>query len=383
MDIKRLIAVLAVFALILAACDAGGAGDDTTVTTEAVEDDGGGTDDGATDDGATDDGGDTGAQSSGSLLEDVVARGTLNCGVNETLPGFGSKDSAGQFVGFDIDLCRAVAAAVLGDSEAVSYSALTAAQRFEALASGSIDMLSRNTTWTQSRDGELGVDFAPTTYYDGQQVMARAGDGFSSSSVLSDLEGAVVCTNAGTTTEKNITEGMEAAGAAFTLTTFEDFNIVLENFKSGACDAVTTDGSGLISRKSTDEPEGVEWVIFPEVPISKEPLGPGVAQGDAKWADAVNWVIYSLIIAEEQGITSANVDDMKANPPNGEIERLLGAGDEKQTAMGLPAEAFYNVISQVGNYGEIYDTHLTPLGLERGLNALWSDGGLMFAPPAK
>ena len=369
MNLKKLIAVLAVFALILAACDAGGGDEDTTPTTAAT-DDGGGTDDGGTDDGG-DDGTDTGAQTGDSRLEEVIARGTLNCGVNETLPGFGSKDEAGAFVGFDVDLCRAVAAAVLGDSEAVEYTALTAAQRFEALSSGSIDMLSRNTTWTQSRDGELGVDFAPTTYYDGQQVMARSGDGFDSGSGLTDLAGAVICTNAGTTTEKNITEAMQAAGADFTLTTFEDFNIVLENFKSGACDAVTTDGSGLISRKSTDEPAPGDWVIFPAVPISKEPLGPGVAQGDAKWADAVNWTMFAMIIAEEQAITSANVADMLADPPNGEVQRLLGGEGEKQTAMGLPADAFFNVISQVGNYGEIFDTHLTVLGLERGLNALW------------
>jgi general L-amino acid transport system substrate-binding protein len=381
MNLKKLIAVLAVFALILAACDAGGGDEDTTPTTAATDDDGG-TDDGGGDDGGGDDG-DTGAQTGGDLLDEVIARGTLNCGVNETLPGFGSKDEAGAFVGFDIDLCRAVAAAVLGDSEAVEYSALTAAQRFEALSSGSIDMLSRNTTWTQSRDGELGVDFAPTTYYDGQQVMARTADGFDSGSGLTDLAGATICTNAGTTTEKNITEAMQAAGADFTLTTFEDFNIVLENFKSGACDAVTTDGSGLVSRKATDEPAAGDWVIFPAVPISKEPLGPGVAQGDAKWADAVNWTMFALIIAEEQGITAANVADMLANPPNGEVQRLLGGEGEKQTAMGLPADAFFNVISQVGNYGEIYDRHLTPLGLERGLNALWSDGGLIYAPPAR
>ena len=200
---------------------------------------------------------------------------------------------------------------------------------------------------------------------------------------MTDLAGATICTNAGTTTEKNITEAMQAAGADFTLTTFEDFNIVLENFKSGACDAVTTDGSGLVSRKATDEPAAGDWVIFPAVPISKEPLGPGVAQGDAKWADAVNWTMFALIIAEEQGITAANVADMLANPPNGEVQRLLGGEGEKQTAMGLPADAFFNVISQVGNYGEIYDRHLTPLGLERGLNALWSDGGLIYAPPAR
>ncbi|MDF1594815.1 MAG: amino acid ABC transporter substrate-binding protein [Acidimicrobiia bacterium] len=376
MNLKKLMAVLAVLALVLTACDAGGGGDETTPTTAVTPDDGTTTE-------TTAGGTDTGAQTGGSRLDEIIARGTLNCGVNETLPGFGSKDETGAFVGFDIDLCRAVAAAVLGDSEAVNYTALTAAQRFEALSSGSIDMLSRNTTWTQSRDGELGVDFAPTTYYDGQQVMALAADGFDSGSGLADLAGAVICTNAGTTTEKNITEAMQAAGTDFTLTTFEDFNIVLENFKSGACDAVTTDGSGLISRKSTDEPAPGDWVIFPAVPISKEPLGPGVAQGDAKWADAVNWSIYAMILAEELGVDSSNVDAMQASPPNGEVQRLLGGEEEKQTAMGLSADAFYNVIKQVGNYGEIFDRHLTVLGLERGLNALWSDGGLIYAPPAR
>jgi general L-amino acid transport system substrate-binding protein len=376
MNLKKLIALLAVLALVLTACDAGGGGEEETTPTTAVT-----PDDGTTE--TTTGGTDSGAQTGGSLLDEVITRGTLNCGVNETLPGFGSKDETGAFVGFDVDLCRAVAAAVLGNSEAVNYTALTAAQRFEALSSGSIDMLSRNTTWTQSRDGELGVDFAPTTYYDGQQVMALASDGFDSGSGLADLAGAVICTNAGTTTEKNITEAMQAAGAEFTLTTFEDFNIVLENFKSGACDAVTTDGSGLISRKSTDEPAPGDWVIFPAVPISKEPLGPGVAQGDAKWADAVNWSIYAMIIAEELGVDSSNVDAMKADPPNGEVQRLLGGEEEKQTAMGLPADAFYNVIKQVGNYGEIFDRHLPVLGLERGLNALWSDGGLIYAPPAR
>ena len=206
------------------------------------------------------------------LLDVVIARGELNCGVNETLPGFGYKDSEGTFTGFDVDLCRAVAAAILGEADAVRYEALTAAARFEAVNSGLIDLLSRNTTWTQSRDTDLGLDFGPTTYYDGQQLMAKGAAGFHSMSTLEDIEGAVVCTNAGTTTEKNITETAVAMGIDITLNTFEDFNVVLENFKSGACDVVTTDGSGLVSRKASDDP-GDEWVIFPPVPISKETAG--------------------------------------------------------------------------------------------------------------
>lgn len=317
------------------------------------------------------------------LLAVVQARGELNCGVNESLPGFGFKDESGAFSGFDVDLCRAVAAALFGDANKVKFEAVTAAARFEAINSGLIDLLSRNTTWTQSRDTELGLDFGPTTYYDGQQLMAKTADGFSGDSDIPDLEGATVCTNAGTTTEKNIAEAAAAAGVTITVQTFEDFDIVLENFKSGVCNVVTTDGSGLVSRKATD-PEGEGWVIFPERPISKEPLGPGWAQNNSRFGDVVTWTIYAMIIAEEKGITSANVDAQVADPADDEVARLLGVGeDEIQTKMGLPADAFYQVIKQVGNYGEAFDRNLTPLGLARGLNALWSDGGLQFAPPAR
>ena len=322
------------------------------------------------------------APAAADLLDVVIARGELNCGVNETLPGFGYKDSEGAFTGFDVDLCRAVAAAILGDADAVRYEALTAAARFEAVNSGLIDLLSRNTTWTQSRDTDLGLDFGPTTYYDGQQLMAKGADGFSSGSALDEIEGAVVCTNAGTTTEKNITETAAAMGINIALNTFEDFNVVIENFKSGACDVVTTDGSGLVSRKASEGPGGEDWVIFPAVPISKEPLGPAWIQNQSRFGDVVTWTVFAMLIAEEKGITSSNVDDMLA--VDGEASRLLGATeDELQTKMGLPADAFYQVIKQVGNYGEVYDRHLTPLGLERGLNALYIDGGLLYPPPAR
>ena len=315
------------------------------------------------------------------LLDVVIARGELNCGVNEILPGFGYKDSEGAFTGFDVDLCRAVAAAILGDAEAVRYRSLNSATRFEALNSGLVDLLSRNTTWTQSRDTDLGLDFGPTTYYDGQQLMAKGAAGFNPLSTLEEIEGAVVCANAGTTTEKNISEAAAAAEINITLNTFEDFNVVLENFTSGACDVVTTDGSGLVSRKASDDP-GDEWVIFPPVPISKEPLGPAWIQNQSRFGDVVNWTVFAMLIAEEKGITSANVDDMLN--VDGEAGRLFGATeDELQTKMGLPADAFYQVIRQVGNYAEVYDRHLTPLGLERGLNALYSDGGILYAPPAR
>jgi general L-amino acid transport system substrate-binding protein len=359
---KRIILLVVVLAMIATACASGTAETTTTATTAAPTQT-------------------TAPSTQGSLLQTVLDRGVLKCGVNETLPGFGSKDSSGQYVGFDVDLCKAVAAAVLGDASQVEYTSLTAAQRFEALNSGAIDVLSRNTTWTQDRDTELGLTFAPTTYYDGQQIMARAADGFTADSTLDDLAGATVCTNQGTTTEKNISEAMKSLGLDFTLKTFEDFNLVLENFKSGACDAVTTDGSGLVSEKSVQEPAPGDWVIFPTVPISKEPLGPATKQNDDVWSDAIAWTVFAMITAEENGITSANVDDMKANPPNGEVQRMLGGEGELQTVMGLPADAFYQTIKQVGNYGEVFDRNLTVLGLQRGLNALWTNGGLMYAPP--
>ncbi|MEX2279064.1 MAG: amino acid ABC transporter substrate-binding protein [Acidimicrobiia bacterium] len=372
---RRFMIVLSILAMVLAAC-----GTEAEETTTTAAPDGSTETTAAPSDGDGD--GDSGAQTGGDLLDTVLARGELNCGTNETLPGFGSKDEAGNFVGFDVDLCRALAAAMFGDADAVRYEALTAAARFEAVNSGLIDILSRNTTWTQSRDTELGLDFGPTTYYDGQQVMGRASDGFSSGSALSEIDGSVMCTNAGTTTELNISEAAAALGITITLNTFEDFNIVMENFKSGACDVVTTDGSGLVSRKATD-PDGGDWVIFPSVPISKEPLGPSWAQNNSRFGDVVTWTIYAMQIAEEYGVTSSNVDDMLANPPNGEVARLLGGEGELQTVMGLPADAFYQVISQVGNYAEVFDRNLRPLGLERGLNALFADGGLQYPPPAR
>jgi general L-amino acid transport system substrate-binding protein len=368
---RRFMIVLSVLAMVLAAC--GSDAEETTTTTAAP--------DGTTDTTAPPTTG-GGAQTGGDLLETVLARGELNCGVNEVLPGFGSLDADGNFVGFDVDLCRAVAAALFGDADAVRYEALTAAARFEAVNSGLIDLLSRNTTWTQTRDTELGLDFGPTTYYDGQQMMGRAADGFSSTSALSEVDGAVVCTNAGTTTELNMSEAAAALGIDITLNTFEDFNIVMENFKSGACDVVTTDGSGLVSRKAAD-PDGGDWVIFPSVPFSKEPLGPGWAQNNSRFGDVVTWTIFAMQIAEEQGVTSQNVDQMRDNPPNGEVARMLGGEGEVQSAMGIPADAFYQVISQVGNYAEVFDRHLRPLGLERGLNALYADGGIQYPMPIR
>ena len=322
----------------------------------------------------------------GDLLDTVLARGELNCGVSGSAVAFSETQPDGSQTGFDADYCRAVAAALFGDAEAVVFTPLTAAERFTAVQTGEVDVLMRNTTWTQSRDTEVGMDFGPTTYYDGQQLMARESAGFSGSSQVADIAGAVVCTNAGTTTEQNIADAADAAGIDIQLTTFEDFDQVTENFINGACDVITTDGSALVGRKANNQPAGENWVIFPATPISKEPLGPTYGQNQSRFADVVNWTVYATVIADEKGITSANVADMAASPPDAEAARLLGAADdEQQSNMGLAPDAFYQVIAQVGNYDEIYSRHLNPVGLTRegSANAGWLDGGLIYAPPAR
>ena len=321
----------------------------------------------------------------GSILDAVIARGTLNCGVSGAAVAFSYTQADGSMEGIDADYCRAVAAAVLGDANAVEFTALTAAERFTAVQTGAVDVLMRNSTWTQSRDSEVGMDFGPTTYYDGQQLMGRASDDFTSASQVDEIDGAVVCTNAGTTTETNISELAGQLGINITLTTFEDYDQVTDAFIAGTCDVITTDGSGLVGRKAAQQPDGEEWVIFPATPISKEPLGPVYAQNDSKWADAVNWVVYATLIADEYGVTSGDVDAALAGDFGPEMQRLMGGEGELQTKMGLSADAFYNTISQVGNYQEIWDANLTPVGLVRegSANALWTDGGLMYAPPAR
>jgi len=370
--IKKLSALLVVMALVITACGDDDAatttteGDAVTTTTEAPD----------------------AGQAEGGILQQVMDRGVLRCGVSGAAVAFSMQQGDGSFTGFDVDWCRAVAAAVLGDADAVEFTALTAAERFTAVQTGAIDVLMRNTTWTQSRDSDVGMDFGPTTYYDGQQVMARVVDGFSPTSTIQDLEGAIVCTNAGTTTEKNITEVTNALGVNITLNTFEDYNFVMDNFVSGACDAVTTDGSGLVGNKDAREAEdrdGSEWVIFPPAPISKEPLGPVYLQNDSQWADIVNWTVYSMVIFDEKDIKSSDADAQKANPVDGEAGRLLGGEGELQTAMGLSADAYYQVLIQVGNYEEIFNRNLNPVGLTRegSFNAPFNEGGLVYAPPGR
>ncbi len=378
---KRLIALVFVVAMVGAAC--GDSGDDTTPTTtgDTTVDTPAPTD-------PTPTTGDVG-QGAGGTLAAVQQRGTLICGVSGSAVAFSETQPDGTVTGFDADWCRAVAAAVLGDSNAVEFRPLTAAERFEALNNGEVDVLMRNTTWTQSRDTDIGMDFGPTTYYDGQQLMGLKSR-FSADSTLADVDGAVLCTNAGTTTEKNITEGAAQAGATIVLETVETFPEAMEKFQAGQCDLVTTDGSGLVGNKATLDTND-EWVIFPSSPISKEPLGPVYRSNDSQWGDVVNWTVYAAIIADENGVTSGNVADKLAeltpthDDTPSEIGRLLGLSGELQTAMGLSADAFFNSIQQVGNYDEIYSRNLNPVGLIRdgSLNASFTNFGLIYAPPAR
>ncbi|MEO2166377.1 MAG: amino acid ABC transporter substrate-binding protein [Acidimicrobiales bacterium] len=318
-----------------------------------------------------------------SLLQVVQDRGTVNCGVGSTAVAFSVIQPDGTSAGFDADYCRVIAAAVLGDATAVTFIPLTSSERFTAVQTGQVDLLMRTTTWTQSRDTDLGMDFGPTTYFDGQQLMARISDGFSGSSDIADPKGTIVCVNAGTTTEKNISEAARLQGVNITLQTFEGSDEVYDSFISGACDVTTTDGSALVGRMAKHEMIG-EWIIFPATPISKEPLGPVYPQNDSVWGDVINWSVYATVIADEYGINNSNVDDFLTEP--GEVGRLLGTDEgELQTVMGLPADAFYQVIKQVGNYSDIYNSNLNPVGLfrEGSANAPAADGGLIYAPPMR
>ncbi len=319
------------------------------------------------------------------LLATVQSRGVLNCGVYGAAVAFSETQPDGSTTGFDADYCRALSIVMLGDADAVNFVALTSAERFTALQTGVIDVLVRTTTWTQSRDGDLGFDFAPVTFYDGQQLMGRASDGFNAASTVADIAGATVCATAGTTTEKNIADAVDAAGVEIKLATFEDLDIITDSFINGSCDLMTTDGSGLVGRKAKQEGEQ-EWVIFPAAPFSKEPLAPLYLPNQSTFGDIVNWTVYATIIFDEKGITSANVDDLlRSGELDAEAVRLLGGEGELQSKMGLAPDAFYEVVRQIGNYDEIYTRNLEPVGLQRAgtPNARWTEGGLIYAPPAR
>ena len=308
----------------------------------------------------------------------IRERGELICGVNDQLVGFGAVNPDGEFEGFDIDFCRAIAAAVLSDAGAVSFRPLSAQQRFTALQTGEVDVLVRNTTWTLSRDTQNGLDFSPTTFYDGQGMMVRKDLEIVA---LEDLGGASICVGSGTTTERNLGDVMREAGTEYTPVVFEGADEVFNAYESGRCEAVTADLSALVSRQTTlAEPEIHEIM---DIVLSKEPLGPGVLQGDAQWADIVNWTVYGVIQAEEFGITADNVTSFLGSDVP-EVRRFLGEEDALGEGLGLEPDFMIDVIQAAGNYGEIYDRHLgpdTPFDLPRGPNRLWTDGGLLYSPP--
>jgi general L-amino acid transport system substrate-binding protein len=317
---------------------------------------------------------------SGGLLAKVKARGTLVCGINNGVPGFGFIDTAKNTIsGFDTDFCRVIAAGVFGDATKVEFKPIAAADRFTALQSGEIDVLVRNTTFTFDRDTKQGADFGPTIFYDGQTVMARGADNLKE---LKDLKDLTVCAIKGTTTEQNISDAMASINTAFKLVTFDNIDQVLEGFSANRCDAVTSDRSQLVSKRATSK-DPAAWVIF-DANLSKEPLTPAFKAGDSEWADVVRWSVYATILGEELGVTSKNVDDMAANSKSPDVLRLLGAEGTLNENLGLDKGWAVAIIKQVGNYGEIYDRNLgegTPFNLARGLNNLWTNGGLIYAPP--
>jgi general L-amino acid transport system substrate-binding protein len=312
-------------------------------------------------------------------LDDIKARGHLLCGVGTGLAGFESPDDQGEWHGLDVDVCRAVASGIFGDPKAVKFITSTAKTRFPQLQSGEVDMLSRTTTWTFDRDVKLGFEFTNVNYYDGQGFMVRKDLGVKSGL---DLDGASVCVVTGTTTELNLGDFFRSNNMSYTPVVYERPDEVRPAYEAGRCDVWTTDSSGLAAQKSTlKNPD--EHMILPTI-ISKEPLGPVVRHGDNQWGDVVRWSLNVMIIAEELGITSGNVDDMRANSKNPEIKRMLGVEGEYGARLGLPNDWAFNIIKMVGNYGESYAKNVgvdTPLGLPRGLNELWTKGGILYTPP--
>ncbi|MEZ5843843.1 MAG: amino acid ABC transporter substrate-binding protein [Hyphomicrobiaceae bacterium] len=321
------------------------------------------------------------AAQAGPTLDAIKARGQIICGVNTGLGGFALPDSSGKWNGLDVDVCRAIAAAVFGSGDKVKFVPTTAQQRFTAVQTGEVDLLSRNTTWTLTRDTQLGLNFAGVSYYDGQGFMVPKKLGVKSAK---ELNGATVCVQPGTTTELNLADYFRANNMQFKPVVIENLQEVNAAFFSGRCDVYTTDASGLASIRKNDAPKGQSdnYVILPEI-ISKEPLGPVVRHGDDQWFDIVKWTLNALIEAEEYGITQANADKMAAESKNPGIQRLLGTTPGMGKAIGLDEKWALNAIKAVGNYGEVWSRNIVPLGLPRGINNLWSKGGIMYAPPVR
>ena len=313
-------------------------------------------------------------------LKNTQKKGFVRCGVSQGLPGFSNADAAGNWTGVDVDVCRAVAAAVLGDASKVKYTPLSAKERFTALTSGEIDILSRNTTWTLSRDADIGLTFVGVNFYDGQGFMVRKDSGITSTSQFKN--GISACTNIGTTTELNMRDFFNSKGISYEPVAFEKADEVVAAYDSGRCDTYTTDKSGLAAQR-TKMANPDDHIVLPET-ISKEPLGPVVRQGDAVWEDIVRWSLNVMIEAEEYGINSANADMMKTSE-NPQIKRLVGSEGELGAAFGLDNDWSLRIIKQVGNYGESYKRNIADTGIlpDRGPNQIWTKGGLLYVPPAR
>lgn len=318
------------------------------------------------------------ATSSASTLSEVKKRKQLLCGVTQGVAGFSSPDSKGNWQGLEVDVCRAISAAIFGDADKVKYVALSAQSRFTELSTGNIDVLSRVTTWNITRDTAMGINFAPTTFYDGQGFMVRKKTGIKS---IKELNGASICTQQGTTSERNLADYFRSNRLKMKPVVFESNDEVTQAFLKGRCDAFTNDASGLVAERSkTKKPE--DYIILKEM-ISKEPLGPAVRHGDDQWFDIVKWTVFALFEAEELGINSKNIDSFKKSK-DPKVKRFLGLTEGNGKSLGLSEKWAYQIIKEVGNYSEIFENNVgkkSPLKLERGLNALWKDGGLMYSPP--
>ncbi|NNF77193.1 MAG: amino acid ABC transporter substrate-binding protein [Rhizobiales bacterium] len=317
---------------------------------------------------------------SAATLDDIKTKGHVQCGVSQGLAGFSNPDDKGNWTGMDVDVCRALGAAIFGDATKVKYTALSAKERFTALQSGEVDLLSRNTTWTATRDTALGLNFAGVNYYDGQGFMVRKSLGVTSAL---QLAGAAICTNTGTTTELNVADYFRANNMKYEVVAFEKADEVVQAYDKGRCDVYTTDASGLYSQR-LKLANADDHIVLPEI-ISKEPLGPVVRQGDDQWFNLVKWTMFLMLNAEELGVTSKNVDEMKGSD-NPAVKRLLGVEGNFGENLGVGNDWGYNIIKQVGNYGEVFDANVgpdTPLGIARGVNALWSKGGIQYAPPIR
>ena len=314
----------------------------------------------------------------GPVTRAVLERGRLNCGANAHLVGFGLVNAAGLYEGFDVDICRAIAVALLGDANAVAFRPLVGAERQAALQGGEVDVMSRNTTWTLSRDAVWGAIFGPTTFYDGQGIGTRAEYGLAT---IEELDGASICVGQGSTTDLNITDAVASRGLEITILVFPDAISTWQAYLDGRCEAWTSDRSALMARHATAPDPGAHRIL--EITLSKEPLGPLSPQSDPQFAEIVAWTVFGLFSAEEHGITSENVDDfLDSDDPA--IQRLLGqGGNASGSYLGIANDFMVEVIRQLGNYGEIFERNLggPPFNLERGINALWTDGGLLYAPP--